>query len=361
MKRFCHIAMRLLGVGALLASSLLTGCMKWDYGDREEFNPTGVGLFIVNEGNFQYSNASLSYYDPASNEVQNEIFLRANGFKLGDMAQSMTVRGNTGWVVVNNSHVVFAINADTFNEVGRIEGLTSPRYLHFVSDTKAYISQLWENRIFIVNPTKYEITGYITVPGMDAVSGSTEQMVQYGKYVFCNCWSYQSRILKIDTETDEVVESLEVGVQPTSLVLDAYGKLWTITDGGYDGNPFGYENPALVKIDAETFTIEQKWDFKLGDTPGEIHINGNRTMLYWLNDDVWCMDVKASHLPSLPFIATRGAIYYGLTVSPYNGDVYVADAVDYQQPGRIYRYDNDGQLIDDFYVGVTPGDFAWKK
>ena len=68
----------------------LTSCMKWDYGDAvEDFNATGAGLFITNEGNFQYGNATLSYYDPATKQVQNEIFFRANGMKLGDVAQSM--------------------------------------------------------------------------------------------------------------------------------------------------------------------------------------------------------------------------------------------------------------------------------
>ncbi|WP_289415516.1 YncE family protein, partial [Bacteroides acidifaciens] len=204
---------------SVVVSLFLSSCMKWDYGDAvEEFNASGAGLFITNEGNFQYGNATLSYYDPATNQVQNEIFFRANGMKLGDVAQSMCIHDNKGWVVVNNSHVIFAIDLNTFKEVGRIENLTSPRYIHFLSDEKAYVTQLWDNRIFIVNPKKYEITGYIQVPDMTMESGSTEQMVQYGKYVYCNCWSYQNRIIKIDTETDQVVDELKVGIQPTSLV-----------------------------------------------------------------------------------------------------------------------------------------------
>ena len=190
----------------------LTSCMKWDYGDAvEDFNATGAGLFITNEGNFQYGNATLSYYDPATKQVHNEIFFRANGMKLGDVAQSMTIYDNKGWVVVNNSHVIFAIDLNTFKEVGRIENLTSPRYIHFLSDEKAYVTQLWDNRIFIINPKKYEITGYIQVPDMTMESGSTEQMVQYGKYVYCNCWSYQNRLIKIATEADLVVAEVKVG------------------------------------------------------------------------------------------------------------------------------------------------------
>ena len=92
-------------------------------------------------------------------------------------------------------------------------------------------------------------------------SGSTEQMVQYGKYVFVNCWSYQNRILKIDTETDQVVDELIVGIQPTSLVMDKNYKLWTITDGGYEESPYGYETPSLYRIDAARFEIEKQFRF----------------------------------------------------------------------------------------------------
>ena len=340
--------------------SLSTSCMKWEYGIEEDFDATGSGLFITNEGNFQYGNATLSYYDPDTKVVENEVFYRSNAMKLGDVAQSMCIYKDVGWVVVNNSHVIFAIDLNTFKERGRITNLTSPRYMHFVSDEKAYVTQLWDNRIFIVNPRLYEIIGYIECPNMTMESGSTEQMVQYGKYLYVNCWSYQNRILKIDTETDMVVDELVVGIQPTSLVLDKNNKLWTITDGGYKGSPYGYEAPSLYCIDAETFTIEKEFRFRLGDSPSELQLNKERDVLYWLNDDVWAMSVDAERVPVRPFLDNKGTIYYGLTINPHNGDVYIADAIDYQQQGKVYRYTNEGVLVDEFYVGIIPGAFCWK-
>lgn len=358
-----HLSVNLMRLPVLtfILTVLLSSCMQWDYGTPDEdIRLEGRGLFIINEGNFQYGNSTLSYYNPASRKVENEVFYRANGMKLGDVAQSMTVGNGLGWLVVNNSHVVFAIDLETGREKGRIENLTSPRYIHFVAPDKAYISQIWDNRIIIVNPQTYSIKGYIDVPGQNAMTASTEQMVSYGDYVFCNCWSYQNSILKIDTRTDRAVDRLEVGIQPNSLVLDCNGKLWTLCDGGFEGSPYGYEVPALYRIDAETFTIEASWSFALGDEPSELQINAAGSRIFWINGDIWSMAVTASAIPDVPVINSRGTRYYGLTVSPVDDEIYVADAVDYQQQGKIYRYSATGSLIDEFYVGVTPGAFCWK-
>ena len=343
------------------AAAVLTSCMKYGPSEEEEFNmdPSGEGLFIINEGNYMYGNASLSYYDPAARKVENEVFFRANGFKLGDVAQSMTMADGIGWLVVNNSGVIFGIDPVTFKEKRRMTGFTSPRYFHMLSPTKAYVTQIWDPRVFVVNPATCETTGYVTTD-MDYESGSTEMMVAWDRYIITNCWSFQNRILKIDTATDAVVQSLVVGIQPESMAMDCNGKLWVLTDGGFKDSEYGYEAARLLRIDPDSFRIEQSFSFPQDAVASKLTVSAEGDELYWLDAGVWKMAVDASHLPVRPFISREGTLFYGLTINPVNGEIYVSDAIDYVQSGVVLRYSPEGELIDTFTVGINPGNFCWR-
>lgn len=335
------------------------------YGPREEesfsVDLSRRGLFVLCEGNYMYGNASLTYYDPLSRSVENEVFVRANAFPIGDVLQSMTVRGGLCYAVVNNSGVIFAIDPATFREKGRVSGFTSPRHIHFVSDTKAYVTQIWDPRIFIVDFESRTVTGHVATD-MDFETGSTEMMVQIGKYIYINCWSYQNRILRLDTETDTIDASLEVGLQPSAIVADCSGFLWAITDGGYEGSPYGYEAPTLCRIDPGTFCVTSTFTFPMGSAPRSLVAGPGSGSIYWINGGVYKMDVEAAALPSEPLIEGEGALYYAMTVDPGSGEIYVSDAIDYTQNGVVSRYSADGaELLDTFSVGVNPGGFCWRE
>ena len=354
-----------------VAVLLLSSCMRWEYGEQEQFNMLGRGVFITAEGNFTYGGASLSYYQPDSKHLENEVFQRANAMRLGDVAQSMVVRNGIGWVVVNNSHIIFAIDTETFREVGRITDLPSPRYIAFVSDEKAYVSQIDSDRIIIINPKKFEITGEIVCPMTTPYrTGSTEQMVIVGDYLYVACWSYQKRILKIDTRTDKVVGYNDIGIQPKSIVVDKNGKLWVASDGGYEGNVIGYEPARLYRLNPESLEVERQFELgsnTVGDatrSASRLKINNSGDILYWIDGGVWRMATDATELPAEPFVkpivGVGRCLYYALGVAPETEEVYVGDAIDYQQRSVVYRYSKDGELLDSFAAGVIVGDFCWK-
>lgn len=351
-------------------SLIFHGCMKddesWKF-DPEQHENHSEGVFVINEGNFTYDNASLSYYDPGTGEVANDIFYQANALPLGDVACSMVIRDSLGYVVVNNSGRIYVINTTTFEYVGKITGFTSPRHMHFISATKAYVTDMYARSVAVVDPVARKITGYLDVSNGSVEFGqhSTEQMVQLGRYVYISCWSYDNTILIIDSETDLVVDSIQVLKQPNSMVLDKYNNLWVLTDGGYPGSPYGYEEPGLLKIRAGTRSAQIVHRFPLGDSPTSLTINGRGDTLYFLNRNVFRCSVEEGSGPEL-FIPGPSpdsefpGWYYGLEVDRATSELYASDAVDFVQRGMVYRFNAAGIPLDTFRAGIVPGSFCMK-
>jgi len=347
---------------------LLSACMKddelWDF-PRLEVGVPSRGLFVVNEGNFTYGNASLSFYDLEKQEVHNEVFFGTNALPLGDVAMSMVVRDSLAYVVVNNSGRIYVLDATSFQYRGKITGLVSPRYMHFVSENKAYVSDLYGRAIAVVNPRTMELTGHIDVshPGGGYYQHSTEQFIQIDRFVYVNCWSFDRQVLVIDAELDQVVDSIRVVKQPNSMALDRHGNLWVLSDGGFEGSPFGYELPALMVVRPGQEEAETVVRFEAGERPSELKINGGGDSLYFLNRHVYrfvpgSMDRPEAFINS-PYEGTFAGGFYGLQVDPVRSDVYLSDAIDFVQRGQVYRYAPDGTPLDTFQVGISPGSFCF--
>jgi hypothetical protein len=349
----------------ILVIQLFSSCSESPV-DTVYYNFSGDhGVYIVNEGNFMYGNSSLSFYNPDTKRVYNQVFQARNGVPLGDVAQSMSIWKNLGFIVVNNSGKIYVVDSQTAEFKGSILGLSSPRYVHLVNSEKAYITDLYARKITIFNPTTFQVTGSLRVGNSNTEFSqhSTEQMISYKNLVFTNCWSYDNKILVINSYTDQLVDSIEVFKQPNSMVIDRDNKLWVLSDGGFEGSPFGYEQAGLMKIDAETNEIERTFRFEKNDRPLNLSINPTKDTLYFLNSHVWKMAVTEKRLPEKPFITSKYTSLYGgffsLAIDPANLDIYVGDAIDHRQNGMVYRYDVSGKLIDSFKVGISPGDFAF--
>ena len=93
-------------------SALMFSCKPDKPVNPSEFN-IGSGLLVLNEGNFQYSNASLSFYDIQADTVCNNLFYKVNDAPLGDVAESMALVDGKLYIVVNNSNYIYKVDAKT--------------------------------------------------------------------------------------------------------------------------------------------------------------------------------------------------------------------------------------------------------
>ncbi len=313
------------------------------------------GLYVINEGNFMYGNATLSHYDTLKHEVQNDLFYRVNGLPLGDVAESMTIQNSLGFIVVNNSGKIYIVDTKSGKYKGKISGLTSPRYIHFVNNQKAYVSDLYAGKITIVNPVTLLVTGSIACP----LHRSTEEMVQFGNLLFVTCWSADKAVLVIDVTKDQIIAEIVTGDQPCGIVMDKFNKIWVLSQS----NP-GNSTKSLAflqRIDPLSFTIEKNFQFEVGAKPVKLSMDGmGENLFYLIGNNVVKMAVLADSLPDKPLLTIKSKMLYGLGIDPENGNIYVSDALDYQQSGWIYRFSGTGILIDSFKAGIIPGRFCFQ-
>jgi YVTN family beta-propeller protein len=320
----------------------------------QQITPGGSGfVYVLNEGNFMSSNASITRLDLTNGQVIQDIYALANNSNPlpGDVLQSMQEKNGLYYIVMNNSGKIIKVNQSNFNDVGYISGFTSPRYILPVSNSKAYVSDLYSNSISIVDLSNNSISGNINL------SGWTEEMFySYGNVYVTN--KTRNYVYLINAVTNAVIDSIHVGYGSGSIVEDKFGKLWILSSGDISNNIAG----TLSCIDPQTKTADTTFNFSLSKSPFKMKINPQGDKLYWIDSDgIYSFSISAQQLPTTPSIAKGSKEFYGLGVDPSDGTLYVADAIDYNQQGKIYRYSQNLTLIDQFSCGIIPGNFYFQK
>jgi hypothetical protein len=341
---------------SLALSLLFVSCQK-NSPEPQPLVDLENGVFILNQGNFTAGNASLSYFQNEGEKLYNNLFFEVNGVPLGDVAQSMTFDGTTAYIVVNNSGLIYELDSRSVEYQAKISGLTSPRYMTIINHEKAYVSDLYTTGISIVDLNAKQLTGVVEV------GRSTEEMALIGNEIFAANWSgygqslRNDKILVINIFHDELTDSISVGLEPNSMVVDKNGYLWVLCSGGY----LNEEIPTLWKMDAPNRHIVSTFTFDdINTSPDNLEINGTGDSIFFLNRGVFRMSIDDSHLPNNVFIEEGNDKYFlYLGVDPMNGNIYVSDALDYSQNGYVYRYGPAGNLLGQLNVGIIPGPFGF--
>lgn len=338
-------------------TSLLVGIVLLFSSCKKEEPSPPVGefqnaVFIVNEGNFTSGNASLTYFNHHTNEVEQQVFYRKNNAPLGDVANSISFDENSIYIVVNNSHVIYKINSKTGIYEANTSELTSPRHLLNIGNNRALVSDLYENNLTMINTENMEIISKIPL------GRTSENMLKVEDEVFIANWSAYNQdltndmVLVLNTNSMEISDSIHVGVEPNSMVLDKDNNLWVLCSGGF----MNEEKPSLLKIDTKTKLIYERFIFEdINTSPTNLKINPEGNTLYFINKDIFQMDISTSNLSAIPFVlASETNNFYSLGVG-HNSDVYITDANDYSRNGQVYRYSSDGNLKMTFEAGIIPG------
>lgn len=332
---------------------VLTACVKDKPNDSiqpEVSLSGGHKVYVTNEGNYGSNNASVSLYDLGNGNLVTDIYkTQNNNAALGDVCQSIKKINNSYYLVVNNSGKIVIVNSDDFKFKGSITGFISPRYILPVSPNKAYVSDLYANTISIIDLNSNTKTGYIQCKGW------TEQMVLlYNKTFVTNMLS--DYLYVVNTINDQISDSVLVGPNAGSLVIDKNSKLWVLSAGNSTASISG----KLSRINPITLQVELSLNFGTGDSPGSLCINNAKDNLYFLNSHIYRMTISDASLPTGSFVSGSGHTFYSIGINSNTNDLYVSDAIDYIQKSTIMVYNSSAQLVNTFKAGINASGFHFE-
>lgn len=309
---------------------------------------TGKTVFVLNEGNFQWGNASLSTISLSNHSVNADVFDHVNQRPLGDVLNSAVSIGNELWLVVNNSQKIERIDPKTAEALTPVTGLHSPRFALEVAPGKVYVTDLYADRIHCVSSS-----GSL-LPNSIETGGWTEELLLTENLVWV-CNTDRNLIQVIDPSTDVIVDSVAVGDGPRSIRKDHQGKIWVLCEGRVPPNETA---GSLWKIDPITRSVVRQFAFgSAQDHPSRLQTDASGEEIYFLLNGVMRMSVNDTLLPDSPWLAANGRLLYGLGIAPHEESVWVSDALDYQQQGKVYRYDQGKNETGVWNVGIIPGSF----
>ena len=226
---------------------------------------------------------------------------------------------------------------------------SSPRELVVVDD-KVYFTNWNTQDVKVLNMVNYNIETSISVGGLP------ESIVTDGSYLWVGItmnsdWSSASSVVKIDMNTNSVVETYEVGLGPTSLTVDDnevyvartfYDENWNSFYGSskIDGSDITINNygagvacgGSVVKYNNE---IYRSYDGGIAPLEYNLDIRTSSKIGSYDQSQVYSTEVVGDY------------IYFGIT--------------DYTTTNEVKVVDFSGNEIASYDVGISPGDFSvWR-
>ncbi|MGE5313828.1 MAG: YncE family protein [Acidobacteriota bacterium] len=324
---------------------------------------TSQVVYVVNEGNFNKANASLTLFIPDSNKTYQDVFASVNQRNLGDVGNDMVVWGSYGFIVVNNSQKIEVVSLDNLKSIGTIAipGSKSPFKVAIFSDAKGYVTNLYDNSVTVFNPMSFAIVKDRIPVGVNPQGIA----VCNGKVYVCNSgYGADSTVSVIDPSTDTVVKTIVVGKSPSEIAVDSQNKLIVKCDGvsSYP-DPQKESAGSIVRIDPATNAVIGTLALPLAtyDHPSKMAVTATGFAFIKVKTGIMKIATTTMSVVNAAFIPMSSFSVNGMAFENAKNRLYVADAMDYVSAGTVTLYDGtSGSVVTTFKTGIIPGTIAFR-
>ena len=333
---------------AIAIAALITACSKNDAPSTIIVQPA-TGLYILNEGNYNSNNTTLTYYDLNAGKAYTDFYAQNNGnVGLGSGGDDILIYGSKLYIVMNGSNNVTVIDKHTGKLITRIKNANSSNWAP--EQITSYSSNVLvtgnDGTVAKIDTTSLSIQKITTVgsnPMGLVVAGNNLYVANSGGY---NYPVYDSTVSVVNLNSMIETMKIKVGTNPVNVTADNAGNVYVSSIGNYGNIPGN-----IVRINTSTNTVTKSADTSVG----KICFYNNQ--LYGIGGygDSRIRIFNTKDFTATNFI-TDGTVInipYGVNVDESNGDVYITDAIDYKSPGIVYCFDKTGKKK--FSFSVAPG------
>jgi hypothetical protein len=335
-----------------LVTILFTACIKPDKKKNEEapILDRNEKIIIANEGGFGKGNAELSYINPISNEINNELYKKANNNAvLGDILQSISFKNGLAYCVLNNSGTIKILDLSNFTIKGTITNLNQPRYMSHINSNMAIVSTLSLNQTSVYNPLSIINTETFTKSSTINMYGWTEGLLSIGTSTYI-CNYYKGTLYQLNNATLQIEDSVQLDYGCSEVIASKNGQILVLCNGNYSNSN---SVAKVFLLDTNNLNTIKSITFNTSGYSQLTYVTEEDVLLILGENKIHKIDLITSSVS--PFItALPNETFYGFAYDVKYKKYYVCDAKDYQQRGQVIVMDKNGNRLSALMAGFVP-------
>lgn len=336
----------------LLACLFVVGVVSCSDGDEEVIIPDslGKGVFILNEGSFGMNNASLSFVEKSDGS---EYFDLMDG-TLGETAQDMLIYGSRLYIAVYGSQYISVVDAYSKKELKKISFENSgPRYLT-VHGGNVYAS-IYNGYVACID------TLDLGVKAMVEVGSNPEGIAVLNNKLYVaitNAMDYSNvdnKVAVVDLSSFTKTGTIEVNMNPYYLQADASGYLYVSSQDVWSADF------STIVSSGKLQRIDTNDGNRVEDVRESMvlkYVLAGNDCYYFDYSGVGVLNLTTKESKEFITDGTQIGTPYGIGLDPVSKELYLS-GTDYQNPGKVYVFGQDGKKKQAYSVGINPNGFAF--
>lgn len=332
-----------------IAGCLFTSCKEEDITENKK-RSTDYNVWIINEGQWQYNNASLTAFNSLSQEIAGDFFSEINGRGLGDVANDIIVYGGKAYIVVNLSstlEIVRTSDGKSLQQLSFFDGETARQPRRICAGNGKVFVCCYDGSVHRIDTTSLQVEAMGKAgsnPDGICLSGNKLYVSNSGGM---NHPVYDSTLSVMDAQSLKVIKNIKVRCNPSRALSDAYGHIWVMSSGNYQDIASCIQ---CIDTDRDSVTAvyeEAIADFDLCTSKVYLLCYGNKSAV--------CKTIDMVNLKLEPLFEKTGfTAINSISCRPQDGSIWITDALDYSSKGNVYAFDAQGQQKHFFEAGVCP-------